>query len=158
MTFAYLILSLYSSFPLILHPSLLSVCPGICCQWPHSSSWSGLRLALAASPRPCHAPAAFSPPGWATSEVTVATLASDNSPFDLNSPPWLSPSQTLISVIPVWIWFWGSSEHRMEPQVPLCKIDKERPDDLGLLKGLVQFNLVWPCSDQQTTCTLDPSF
>ncbi|TNN84037.1 hypothetical protein EYF80_005643 [Liparis tanakae] len=52
--------------------------------------------ALAASLRQCHGHAAYSPPGWATSEATAATLAPDTSPFDL-TPPSDSPPAKLRS-------------------------------------------------------------
>lgn len=43
-------------------------------------------------------------------------------------------------------------------QIRPWKINKGRPDDLGLLKGHIQFSLVWPCSDQQTTGSWNPPF
>lgn len=64
-----LIIFILSPNPFIPYSS--SVCPGICCQWPPSSS--GLCPALVASHRPRHALAAFLLPGWATSKFTVAT-------------------------------------------------------------------------------------
>ena len=145
----------------------LSACPGMCCQWPPSSSWSGLRPALAASPRPCRAPAASSPPGWATSEVTVATLANDTSPFWLQPPhpPPPSPDSHPAKLRSQQSWCGagslGSSGHRTGAspfsQAPWWEINKERLSDGAFLQGPFQFSLVWPGSDQQDTGPLWPS-
>lgn len=127
-------------------PSLVSVCPGTCCQWPPSSSWSGLRPALAASPRPRRAPAAFLPPGWTTSEVTVASLAPETLPFDLNtrpSPlPWLPPQPDSDLSNPSAGWNLNGAS-----TLPICLVEEQLGsllEDFWLLKGVVQFRLVDP--------------
>ncbi len=60
-----------------------------------------------------------------------------------STPPFprLPPSQTPISASPVWIWTWGSSGHRMEPQPwpnPLVEDQQRKAGWFGIAKG--------PCS------------
>lgn len=135
----------------------MSVCPGTCCQWPPSSSWSGLRPALATSPRPCHAPAALLLPGWTTSEVTVASMAPETCLLTSTPPsplPWLLPSVTQILVIPVWTGIWCSTGLWLGPwpcPFALWKLNKEMLEDLGLLKGVIQFSLVDPAQTSTPT-------
>lgn len=146
-------------------PCSFSVCPGICCQWPPSSSWSGLRPALAACPRPRHVRAACLPPGWATSEVTVATLALDTLPIDLNPfvPVTLTLPNSDLSSSSMDLNIWGSSRRWMGPR-PLPTLSpscggptKKGLVDLELPKVHVEPRIVRSFLDQQTTSNPIPT-
>lgn len=162
MTYAYLILSLCSSFPP--NPSVPRSCPSV--------------QVSAASDLPVHHEVAFVqlwPHLLGSATLTqpfrrqdgpllrspVATLAYDTSPFDLNLPALTLTQPKLRSQ---QVRYGSEFEAALDAgrslnlgQIPPpWKTNKERPEDLGLLKGLVQFRLCWTSVDQQTTSTLDP--